>query len=147
MKGYISSRQSGLSAVNSRSEQAPGAPRAGTDRPGQHGGDNAIWKSTLSPARRWLIEAMQRLGFGRIKHLIIINAEPVIEPPPKLYRCKRLNGPNRQRETSRLQDFILKEPVLAMLQEFDRIRNGVVTALEVRDGLPCEMTLEEDRRA
>jgi len=52
-----------------------------------------IRKSQVSPERQWLVEAMQRLGYGRVKHLIIINHEPVVKPPPKICPRRKLTGP------------------------------------------------------
>ena len=47
----------------------------------------AMRKSELSASRRWLVERMQQLGFGRIKHLVIANGEPVLNPvsPTPIY--------------------------------------------------------------
>ncbi len=106
-----------------------------------------VSKSDLSPNRRWLIEKMQLLGYGRIKHLVIGNGEPLKSPPPRLYRHRRLTGPNDHRREAGLDDFVLKQQVLNLLDELDRIGNGVIATLEVRDGLPYGVTLEESDRA
>jgi len=86
---------------------------------------------------------MQRIGYGRFKHLVIVRGDPLVNPPPRLYRDQRLTGPNQGRRESDLGDFILKERVVRLFEEFDRIGNGTVPRLEVRDGLPYGMTLEE----
>ncbi|MCX5683834.1 MAG: hypothetical protein NT049_09135 [Planctomycetota bacterium] len=107
---------------------------------------HAAWKSQLSPSRRWLVEAMQRLGFGSIEGLAILNGEPSPVPPPRLYRIQRLTGLNDDRVEARLEDFQLKDQVLRLFGAFDRIGNGVVQAIEVRDGLPYSLMMEESRR-
>lgn len=100
-------------------------------------------KSDLSPSRRWLVEAMQKIGYGRLKHLVIVGGEPLVNPRPRLYRDQRLTGPNAGRRESHLPDFILKESVVRLFEEFDRIGSGTVACLEVRDGLPYGVTSEE----
>ena len=104
-------------------------------------------KSDLSPERRWLIEKMQQLGFGRITHLVIANGEPLCNPPPRLYRHRRLTGSNEYRSEIELDDFILKQQVVNLLAELDRSGSGVIAILEVRDGLPYGLALEEADRA
>jgi len=102
-----------------------------------------IWKSDLSPARRRLVEGMQDLGFGRYKHLVVVNGDPLFNPAPRRYQDRRLTGPNRRRQEVQLADFVLKEQVVHLFEEFDALRNGVIAVLEVRDGLPYNMTLEK----
>jgi hypothetical protein len=106
-----------------------------------------VHKSDLTVALKWLVENMQKIGYGRFKQLVIINGQPLTDPPPRIYRDKRLTGQNSQRTEAQLADFILKEQVVKLFEEFDRIGNGVISRLEVRDGLPYGMTLEEPVRA
>jgi len=110
-----------------------------------HPPEPAVWKSALSPARRWLVERMQRLNYGRIT-LIVAASEPVTDPPPRVYCRRRLSGPNRARQERGLEDFILKDQVLKLFEELDRIGSGIVT-IEVRDGLPSEVMTDETGRA
>jgi len=106
-----------------------------------------IRKSDLSPARQWLVEKMQKISFGRIKHLVIVKGQPLTDPPPRIFRDRRLTGSNTRRREENLPDFVLKDRVNQLFKEFDRIGNGVISRLEVRDGLPYGVTLEEPARA
>ena len=90
---------------------------------------------------------MQKIGFGKLKRLTIVQGEPVIDPPPRLYRHHRLTGPNHERPEQVLKDFILKQQLVNLFASFDHIQNGVISVLQVRDGLPYGMTLEEPGRA
>jgi hypothetical protein len=90
---------------------------------------------------------MQRIGFGRIKRLAIVNGEPLVNPPPRIYRAHRLTGPNQRRRETELEDFGLKQRVVDLFEELDRLGSGVIAVLEVRDGLPYEMALEEGVQA
>lgn len=105
-----------------------------------------VRKSQLSPARQWLVEAMQKIGFGKLTRLVIVKGEPVIEPPPRRYRYHRLTGPNHERREQVLKDFLLKQQLVKLFVSFDRLENGVISVLQVRDGLPYGMTLEEPSR-
>jgi len=100
-----------------------------------------VRKSQVSPARKWLIETMQRLGYGRIKHLIIVNREPITNPPPKICPRRKLFGPRHHPGTIPSDDFILREHVVNLFNELDTMVNGII-AIDVRDGLPCDITDE-----
>lgn len=106
----------------------------------------AAWKSQFSPNRRWLVETMQRLGFGRVEGVAILRGEPSPVPVPRLYRIQRLTGLNDDRVEAKLEDFQLKDQVQRLFGAFDRIGSGMVQAIEVRDGLPYSLTMEEGCR-
>ncbi|MBE3123872.1 MAG: hypothetical protein IMZ65_03635 [Planctomycetes bacterium] len=125
---------------------APRPTSAAPQEPPQPGG-RPLRKSHLSPGRRWLVDTMQQLGYGRIKHLTVVAGEPLVCPPPRLYRAYRLTGENDERAEADLEDFLLKEQVLRLFEVLDRLGTGVVQALDVRDGLPYGMILEENVRA
>jgi hypothetical protein len=97
-----------------------------------------IRKSQVSLGRQWLIETMQRLGYGQIKQLIVVNREPVAKPPPKI--CPRRNLVGRRYRSGKVLagDFILKEHVTNLFEEFDAMGNGAIT-IDVRDGLPFDI--------
>ena len=46
-------------------------------------------KGALSPARRRLVELMQEVNFGRIESLCVRDAEPLLEPAPRVLRDAR----------------------------------------------------------
>jgi hypothetical protein len=98
-------------------------------------------KSALSPARRRLVELMQRLNFGRIEHLEIRGHEPVLEPAPRAIREHKFcseNGPHR--ETGR-PDCQLKNQVLDLMQLLDAVGDGTIAVLTVKHGLPFHAEL------
>lgn len=86
---------------------------------------------------------MQQLGYGRIKRLIVSGGEPIMDPPPKVLRHKRLTGTRRTRPDAQRGDFILKRQLVELFDEFDRLGNGVVDTIKVQDGLPCGFDIEE----
>jgi len=89
---------------------------------------------------------MQKVGYGKIEHLLIVKGEPVVHPPPRLYRHHRLTGPNQERREQSLPDFLLKQQILRLFASLDRIQDGIVATLQIRDGLPYDMLMEEPSR-
>ena len=58
-------------------------------------------KSSLTPPQARLVDLMQRLNFGRIEDLHVLNGEPLFDPPPRVFRDVRPgrdNGPRPQDE-------------------------------------------------
>ena len=98
-------------------------------------------KSQLSPQRQWLVEEMQRLGWGWIKHLVVSNREPLPSPAPKKRPRHKLTGPRQRRVEVPAGDFILKEQVANLFDYMDEMGNGTVM-IEVADGLPADVTVE-----
>ena len=96
-------------------------------------------KSDLSEARRRLLELMQELDFGRIEALAVRAGQPVLDPPPRIVREHKFGGENGPRGERRLGDFTLKEQVLELFDEFDRLGEGVIDVLTVKHGLPFNM--------
>jgi len=84
---------------------------------------------------------MQSLGYGRIKHLIIVNREPVVKPSPKICPRRKLTGPRYRRREVPRGDYILKEQVMNLFEELDNMVDGMIT-IEVRDGLPFDIFYE-----
>lgn len=97
------------------------------------------YKSDLSIGRRRLVELMQELGFGRIEGLAVCAGEPVLDPPPTIVREVKLAAQNGLRDERRLDDFVLKAPVVELFHEFDRLRDGIIQVLTVKHGLPFHM--------
>ena len=119
----------------------------GTKLPHGHSGQQrarrVVRKSELTRERQWLVAQMQRIGYGRIMDLHIRDGQPRINPPPRIYRVLSLTRRNHQRSEMFLDDFILKEQVVMLFEELDRVGSGVIPCLDVRDGLPYDIVCEE----
>jgi hypothetical protein len=86
---------------------------------------------------------MQHINFGRIDNLRIVNGDPIFDPPPRVIREVKFGGENGPRSEAGKDDFVLKEKVVEMFGDFDRLRNGTVEVLEVKHGLPFRMLILE----
>ena len=69
-------------------------------------------KALLSEPRRHLLEAMQRLNFGRIEGLVLRNGEPVFQPAPRIIQDIKIGGENGPRPELTIEDFALKSSVI-----------------------------------
>jgi hypothetical protein len=97
--------------------------------------------SQLSPSRRKLVRMISRIGFGTIENLQLQDGEPVFDGSTKVVREIAFGKPTAV--PTGKEDFELKAQVVAMCQEFNRIRDGTIPLLRIRDGLPCMMLYQE----
>src|SRR5260370_969113 len=81
-------------------------------------------KATLSAPRRRLLEAMQRLNFGRIEGLAIRSGEPVFQPAPRIIQDIKIGGENGPRPELTREGFALKSSVIGIFDPLARIGDG-----------------------
>ena len=104
---------------------------------------NTPTKSTLSAPARRLVEMMQAVHFGSIEGLAFRAGQPVFDPAPRIVRHIKLGADSAPRE--RGADFELKAAVIDLFRHLAETGNGFVRSLEIRNGLPVNMLLEEGR--
>ena len=104
---------------------------------------NKPTKSSLTPNRKRLLELMQRLGFGSIEELYVLDGDPVMDPPPRIVRDIKLGGENGPRPELEVDDFALKKKVIEFFKELDELQNGTVDRIEIRHGLPFRMSIKQ----
>jgi hypothetical protein len=100
-------------------------------------------KSSLSPARRWLLELMQSINFGRIENMEVRGGEPVFDPLPYVVREIKLGADSGPRPEVALADFCLKAQVVDLWNRLDQLGTGTVEVLEVKHGLPFQIAVPE----
>jgi hypothetical protein len=101
-------------------------------------------KSALSAPRKRLVEGMQEMNFGHYVGLVVRNGDPVFDPPPRQVFEVKFGATNGPRPEHRADDFLLKAQVVELFQHFDRLGDGVVESLEVKNGLPFRMLIRGD---
>lgn len=101
-----------------------------------------LTKSSLSPARRRLVELLQEINFGRLLNLEVRAGEPVLDPPPETVREYKFAGENGARPEAARPDVALKAQHLDLMRLLDEIRDGSVAELSCKHGLPfsCELS-------
>lgn len=100
----------------------------------------------LSEPRLQLIRLFQSLNFGKIERLVVRDGEPVLDPAPQVTREVKFGGENAARDERDLQQYLLKSQVIELFEEFDRLQNGTIAAIEAKHGLPFRMILQEPVR-
>ena len=100
-------------------------------------------KGQLTPQRRSLLEQMQALSFGCIRNIQVLCGEPRFTPMTKIERLIRFGGDNHPRPESGLDDFELKDKIIELFDAIERIGDGLILKLEIKGGLPFDMTVEE----
>lgn len=103
----------------------------------------SVDRKSLSPAKRWLLDQIHKIYFGRICNLVIRNGEPVRVPPPKLNFAYKFGGQQSARKQV-TQDFLLKEHQAELIELLDIKQNGTIATLTIRDGLPCQVDWQDD---
>ncbi len=103
-------------------------------------------KSSLSPACRRLVELMQATHFGRIESLEVRGGQPVFDPPPRVIRKIKIAAPDSPREGAGIRDFTLRKEVIEFFEHLDALGMGDVRCIEVKNGLPFSMDIEETAR-
>jgi hypothetical protein len=109
-------------------------------RASRHGGPE-VKVRRLSPARRQLVDLVQRIGYGQIYSLPLIDREPVMSPQPR-FTCTRLCGAiTRGMHRSVSDDYTLKSPWVEFFRDIDVLNNGVIENLTIAAGMPRKYAL------
>ena len=82
---------------------------------------------------------MQQLYFGKIEGLTIQARQPSFTPPPAITQEIKLGGDAAERKQPGNDDFALKQHATDLFDQFDRLPDGSVVAIEVRHGLPARL--------
>lgn len=99
--------------------------------------------SELSPARRALVDLMRRVQFGRIEGLRVSDGQPMLTPPPRVFRELKFPLDESQNRAPVSADFELKQQVLDLIELFDQLREGTLQWLEIKAGLPFRAQVEQ----
>jgi hypothetical protein len=103
---------------------------------------NFSTKKALSPARRQLLELMQRHNFCRIENLEVRAGAPVFDPAPRITQEIKIGADNGPRPELGKDDFLLRAPVIELFEHLDRVGDGRIAVIDVRHGLPCRLVVE-----
>jgi hypothetical protein len=97
-------------------------------------------KLSLTPELQGLLEVMQRVRYGVIHAVPVVNGQPVLRDLRWTQTVKVL-GTNVPHPASRSHDFCLREEVVAFVRFLTELGNGVILNLELRNGLPFSFQL------
>ena len=100
-------------------------------------------KSGLTPACGRFIDLMQRINFGRIEGLHVLDGEPLLEPPPRVIHEVKFCRENGPRAEAARAEFALKAEVIDLFAHMEALGSGVIERIEIQHGLPFRMTYVE----
>jgi hypothetical protein len=106
--------------------------------------DTLLKLSQVSEPRQALIRLFQSTNYGCLQDLIIRDQEPIlINPSPVVFADARLDREEGPRAEVFLPDFLLCAEVHRLLSLLDEIRNGEISRIEIRGGVPRRITIRK----
>lgn len=106
---------------------------------------NVATNRQLTPAQLMLLTLMQRIAYGRIEDLPVQEGQPVMQPLPYVVREVKFGLAASHNEHDR-DRFQLRTQVVQCFEQLEKLGSGTVRSLEIQDGIPFRMTLEEVAR-
>ena len=86
---------------------------------------------------------MQKLNCGSIENLVVRDGEPIFDPLPKITKSIILADATRPRAEFSEADFTFKREFIGLFRVLDRVGTGTIDLLEVQDGLPIRMRMDD----
>jgi hypothetical protein len=86
---------------------------------------------------------MQAINFGRIDGLPVVEGEPQFDSSVRVSREIKFGGENGVRPELGRHDFEVKSQVRDLMKHMDRLNTGRIALIEVKNGLPFRMVIEE----
>jgi hypothetical protein len=96
----------------------------------------------VSEPLRHLLTLLQEVNFGEIRNLRVQAGQPVFDPPPEVIRFVKLGADNGPRPEMQSAGFTLKQRVLELISELERLGTGRVLRIGVKHGLPTDLVIE-----
>jgi hypothetical protein len=97
--------------------------------------------SQLSKPRQFLIRLCQRVNYGSILNVQVIDGDVCFAPLPDVVFDVKLDGDIIQRPELDLSDFALPAESCRLLAQIDSLKDGVVEKIVVHDGIPRRVVL------
>ncbi|MDX2198003.1 MAG: hypothetical protein SF069_03420 [Phycisphaerae bacterium] len=102
-------------------------------------------KRMLKPAEQQLIDLLREVGYGTLSNVVIRSGEVQLTPRPRARRNFRLGRPELGRHARPMgEDFQLKAQQLELIERLRLIRNDVLVSIDVQDGLPLNLVVDEE---
>jgi hypothetical protein len=101
---------------------------------------------TIAPAEQTLLKLIRRVGYGTLTDVPVQDGVPVLNGIRARLR-RRLGKPDHvPGPTDGKQDFVLKQLHLELLAQIRAVKQGRIVKLEIQDGLPVHLEIEEELR-
>jgi len=97
--------------------------------------------SRLSSPRQTLIRLCQRVNYGSVLNVKVVNGDVCFDTPPEVLVDVKLDSEVTPRTELHLTDFALPVETCRLLAQIDSLTNGVVEKIVVHDGIPRRVVL------
>ncbi|MCP4573818.1 MAG: hypothetical protein GY838_15785 [bacterium] len=97
----------------------------------------------LSPKWQELVRRMQRLNFGTLTNLRVVDGEPELFEDFESVATFRFPGDNSPRSEIAREDFALPAEVIEFIETLQGLYCRRIARVEVRHGLPFKMEVED----
>ena len=108
---------------------------------------HSVTLRSLKPAEQQLLEIMRQLGYGRLTDIRMSGGELILHAGFKVCHRHRLDrvddGAPPELEPA---DYVLKEAHLALIAQIRAVPSGRIARIEVQDGLPVHLEIEQEFR-
>ncbi len=101
-----------------------------------------VSKSNLTNQKQRLIELMQDINFGRITNISVRDGEPELTHESVIECEIKFSGQNGPRPEINRDDFALKQEVVELFYQCNRMGTGTIRELSIKAGLPFLMRIE-----
>jgi hypothetical protein len=98
---------------------------------------------SLTPKQQELLRKFQSIGWGSMEGLVFQHGDPVLRPVPKVSRTIRLRSGGAPPCECLAEDFELKDEYVRFFDFLMEQQDGSISRIEIRDGLPAEMSVDE----
>jgi hypothetical protein len=99
--------------------------------------DRELRLSNLSVPRQGLIRLCQSTNYGEITNLTVRDCQPVLSDPQSAVLVDiKLDSEQHPRQEADQFDFLLSAEVVRLMTLLDELKNGTISRLEVRAGIP-----------
>ena len=99
--------------------------------------------SDLTPKQQALLRKFQNIGWGTVEDLFFEGGDPIVRPAPKVHRVIRLRGKGSGPTLHSERDFVLRDEHVTFFSFLREQQSGHIHRIEICDGLPAEMSVEE----
>ncbi len=97
----------------------------------------------LTPKQQALLRKFQCVGWGALEGIYFENGEPMSRPAPRVHKTIRLRSKGPVTAPRPEHNFALSNEHVTFFSFLREQQNGHILRIEICDGLPAEMSVEE----
>jgi hypothetical protein len=103
-------------------------------------------RTSLTEPEKRLARIFHRIQFGRIEGMLFRDGEPAFDPLPRIFRKIKLGAGDNIGTADYSEDSLLRPQEVDLFNRLRKLEDGKLDFLEVHNGLPSLMKIEEQIR-